>query len=224
MSACPPGAKRRLGLLSLALLSACVPEQPVAVTASLAVLPLPERIVMAPVLPDRMTALTLPDLNTAPERRVVELPPAPVTRLAEMSAPTAAPPAPIIPPREAAQPRADPPIETAPPPSVPAPLERPLAIAAPPPTRTEPPAASRDGVRVQLAAAGSTAEAMRHWAHVQQQAPELTQGLSPSVVTLERPEQPTIWRLRVGGFTTPETAQRWCDALREHRLSCWVSG
>jgi cell division septation protein DedD len=77
---------------------------------------------------------------------------------------------------------------------------------------------------VQLVAAGSEAEARAHWAAFVQRLPDLAEGREPFILPFERPGQPTVWRLRAGGFASAAEAQAWCDRLRARGAACWVSG
>jgi hypothetical protein len=182
-------------------------------------------MVLPPALPGM--ALATPRIEMPATQAAAAVDPAlriePVFRIerapaAERAAPaaTAAPPGPAaaVPPPAAPAPAVPPPAASpAPPPAAPPPA------AAPAPTP-----AGREGARVQLVAAGSQAEAERHWAAFRQRAPDLAEGREPLIQPLERPGQGMIWRLRVGGFADAEEAGRWCARLRERGLGCWVAG
>lgn len=127
---------------------------------------------------------------------------------------------------------AEPPVRPLDPPAAAAPVTLPPApvIAAPPPTPViaapprpvPPPGPPAGGARVQLVAAGSETEAMRHWAGFANRHADLAAARSAAALPLERPGRSPIWRLRIGGFAGVEDANRWCAALRERGVSCWV--
>lgn len=230
---CGSSAGRLAGLSLLVLLTDCAVPRPVAVPAEVAAAELPDRIVMPPALPRRQVGTVLPDLSPAPglaeapaaapvavaQPRVEAPEPAPTIALVAraITAPAAAePPRPIPPvPAPAAIALTAGPVEPEAPAAAPPLVERVAAHA---------PAPAREGARVQLVAAASEAEAMRHWTRFAQQAPDLAEGRAPIILAVERPDQSPIWRLRVGGFANAEAAQRWCALLRERGLGCWVSG
>jgi hypothetical protein len=240
-----------LGLGLVVALAGCAAEGPEAAPVLLVAVAPVERMVMPPALPGRITALSLPDLSQpAPLPVVVPVvAPAPEPEPAAPAAPAPVAAAPVMVAAEpvapvvavavapvivaavaTAPPAPDPaPIAEAPAPATEPPPAPPVVVASAPPPEPipRPPAAPREpreGPRVQLVAAGSEAEAMRHWARLTQQLPELTEGRTPLVLTLERPDQPTVFRLRLGGFASAEAAQAWCAQLRARGSACWVSG
>ncbi|MBN8873596.1 MAG: SPOR domain-containing protein [Rhodospirillales bacterium] len=75
---------------------------------------------------------------------------------------------------------------------------------------------------VQLAAAGSPAEAEAKWAHLAERYPALLRGRSPILRQGEANGRP-VWRLRTGGFANGAEASAFCDRLRGAGLSCWVA-
>jgi hypothetical protein len=77
---------------------------------------------------------------------------------------------------------------------------------------------------VQLVAAGSAAETMAHWDGFARRQPTLAAGRAPLVQQVERPGQPPIFRLRVGGFAGRDEAERYCAELRGQSIACWVAG
>ncbi|WP_240782598.1 SPOR domain-containing protein, partial [Roseococcus sp. SYP-B2431] len=97
----------------------------------------------------------------------------------------------------------------------------PAPRAAAPPAQAARPAAPAAGGRamIQLAAAGTEEGARADWARLQRRAPELA-GRSPVITKLEREGQPTLWRLRTGGFADQAAARAFCAQLREKSVNC----
>ncbi len=92
----------------------------------------------------------------------------------------------------------------------------------------EPPAPPRPapapGLHVQITAAGSEAEAQRHWDSFATRLPDLAAGRTPIILRLDRDNAPPVFRLRLGGFANREEAERFCTRLAERQLPCWISG
>lgn len=85
------------------------------------------------------------------------------------------------------------------------------------------PTRAAHGREVQLAAAGSPAEAEATWARLVGRYPALLQGRSP-IVRQGEAEGRTVWRLRTGGFGNAAEAKSFCDRLRGAGGTCWVAG
>ena len=228
-----PGGAGGLAVLLLAL-AGCVTTPGVEQDAGTTALAPGERIVMPPALPGRSFASVPVATVQAVMPRPLEAAPAPVVA----PLPAVAPPAEVVPVVAASvvapAPVALPVAEVAPvvvaPASVVLPVTEvaPVVAAVPPPVRqapeSTPAAVARGGVRVQLVAAGSEAEAMQHWARFAARAPDLAESRTPLVQRLDREGQVPIFRLRVGGFAGAEEAARWCATLRERQIACWVAG
>lgn len=226
-----PGGAGGLAVLLLAL-AGCVTTPGVEQDAGTTALAPGERIVMPPALPGRSFASVPVATVQAVTPRPLEAAPAPVVAPPAEVVPVVA--APVVAPAPVALPVAEVVPAVAPvvvaPASVALPVTEvaPVAAAVPPPIRQapEPPpaGAARGGVRVQLVAAGSEAEAMQHWARFAARAPDLAESRTPLVQRLDREGQAPIFRLRVGGFAGAEEAARWCATLRERQIACWVAG
>ncbi|MBN8909079.1 MAG: SPOR domain-containing protein, partial [Rhodospirillales bacterium] len=78
------------------------------------------------------------------------------------------------------------------------------------------------GREVQLAAAGSPAEAEATWARLVGRYPALLQGRSP-ILRQGEANGRQVWRLRTGGFGSAAEAKRFCDRLRGAGGTCWVA-
>jgi hypothetical protein len=76
---------------------------------------------------------------------------------------------------------------------------------------------------VQITAAGSEAEAQRHWDNFAARLPDLAAGRTPLILRVERENAPPIFRLRLAGFANREEAERFCARLAERQLACWIS-
>jgi cell division septation protein DedD len=119
-------------------------------------------------------------------------------------------------------------------PAAPAATPAPAAVAAAPagrPAATPPPAqqaarpAPATGGRfmVQFAATRSEEAARADWERLQRRAPELA-GRQPIITRLERDGQPTLWRLRTGGFADAAAARAFCASLRAREVACIPAG
>lgn len=142
-------------------------------------------------------------------------PPAAAPRVAEAPAQ----PAPTAPPAAATPPAAMAPDVAPPVPAAPA-APAPAAAAAAPAAPARPAAGT---AVVQLGALDSEAGARGEWERLSRRAPELLQGRTPQVIRFERQDQPTMWRLRTGGFTG-DTAREFCSAIRAKGGACAVIG
>jgi hypothetical protein len=148
------------------------------------------------------------------------VPPAAPEAAAPVQAPAAAPVAPAAPAQSAPpaqataqQPRAAMPVPSAP--SGPAPVPAAPAPAAP--------RAASGSVAVQLGALDSEAGARAEWERLGRRAPELLNGRLPQVTRFERPDKPTMWRLRTGGFSA-EAARDFCAEVKAKGGACAVIG
>jgi hypothetical protein len=144
-------------------------------------------------------------------------PPAPAPRLPEAPAQPPAP-APVIPAPAEAAPQAAVPVPAVPAAPV---APAPVAPAAPAPAAPTRPAAG--SVVVQLGALASEAGARSEWDRLSRRAPELLQGRTPQIIRFDRQGQPTMWRLRTGGFTG-EAAREFCSGIRAKGGACAVIG
>lgn len=125
--------------------------------------------------------------------------------------------------------------QAAPPPAAPVPAATAPATPAPAPVAAAPvpraapaqpaarPAAAAPATggrsMIQLAAATTEEGARSEWARLQRRAPDLA-GRAHSITKLERDGQPTLWRLRAGGFADPAAARAFCVQLREKNVGC----
>jgi len=91
------------------------------------------------------------------------------------------------------------------------------APAPPPPARPAPLVGGR--AQVQLVAARTEEGARADWARLQRRVPELA-GRAPVVTAFEREGQPTLYRLRTGGFADAAAARAFCEQLRAREISC----
>ncbi|MFC0410580.1 SPOR domain-containing protein [Roseomonas elaeocarpi] len=106
------------------------------------------------------------------------------------------------------------PREAAPAVSAPPPAEapRPTAAAARPP---EPASRAAEGSAVvQLGALGSEEAARAEWARLKGRLGDLLADRRPQVIRFEREGQPTMWRLRTGGFRDHDAARAFCEAAK----------
>jgi hypothetical protein len=101
-------------------------------------------------------------------------------------------------------------------PAFPAPVQATPAPAVPKP-------AANGAVVVQLGALDSEAGARQEWERLSRRAPELLNGRSPQIIRFDRPDKPTMWRLRAGGFSA-EAARDFCAGLRAKGGACAVIG
>ena len=76
---------------------------------------------------------------------------------------------------------------------------------------------------VQFAATRSEEAARADWQRLQRRVPELA-GRQPIVAKLEREGQPTLWRLRTGGFADLAAARAFCEPLRAREIACVAAG
>jgi cell division septation protein DedD len=113
-------------------------------------------------------------------------------------------------------------------PGLPAPVEPRLAepvAAAPPPRVLEPVAAPPVAAApagqsmVQLGALSTEEAARAVWARLQRRVPELA-GLQPRVIRLDRPGQPTLYRLRAVGLPDTAAARVLCESVRSRSGQC----
>ena len=103
------------------------------------------------------------------------------------------------------------------------PAARPAA--APPPAQqaARPTAAGGGRVMVQFLAARTEEGARADWERLQRRTPELA-GRTPIITRLEREGQPTLWRLRTGGFADAAAARAFCEPLRAREIGCVTVG
>ncbi|UPY35752.1 SPOR domain-containing protein [Sediminicoccus sp. KRV36] len=125
-----------------------------------------------------------------------------------------------VPPQTPPAPAAAAGVPAAAPPATPA---RPAA--APPPAQQAARPAPATGGRfmVQFAATRSEEGARADWERLQRRAPELA-GRQPIITRLERDGQPTLWRLRAGGFADAAAARAFCEQLRARDIACIPAG
>ena len=92
--------------------------------------------------------------------------------------------------------------------------------AAPPPAQQAARPAPATGGRfmVQFAATRSEEAARADWERLQRRVPELA-GRQPVIARLEREGQPTLWRLRTGGFADAAAARAFCEPLRAREIA-----
>ena len=88
--------------------------------------------------------------------------------------------------------------------------------AAPATARTAEPAprANEGSAVVQLGALGSEEAARAEWNRLKGRLGDLLADRRPQVIRFEREGQPTMWRLRTGGFRDHEAARAFCDAAK----------
>ena len=77
--------------------------------------------------------------------------------------------------------------------------------------------------QVQFLAARSEEGARADWARLQRRVPELA-GRAPVITTFERDGQPTLYRLRTGGFADAAAARAFCEQLRARNVACMPVG
>lgn len=141
-------------------------------------------------------------------RAQVAPPPAPV--------PAEAPGVPDVAPATGAPPPPSAPA-TAPPPA--APPAAATAIGAAPPVALPAPV-PQGRVAVQLGALPAEEAARAEWDRLARRMPELLGAVRPQFLRAERPDQPPVWRIRVGGFADAETARGFCDRVRAGGGAC----
>ena len=141
-------------------------------------------------------------------------PPAAAPLQAEAPAVTPAQPAPqaapAAPPQRVAPPVPAAPAGPAPVPAAPAPAPAPRVVAG-------------GSAVVQLGALDSQAGALAEWERLSRRAPGLLDGRTPQVIRFDRPDKPTMWRLRTGGFSA-EAARDFCAEVRAKGGACAVIG
>ena len=98
-------------------------------------------------------------------------------------------------------------------------------VATPPPAqqaaRPAPVAGGR--AQVQFLAARTEEGARADWARLQRRVPELA-GRAPVITAFEREGQPTLYRLRTGGFADAAAARAFCEPLRAREIACIAVG
>nr|WP_282571864.1 SPOR domain-containing protein [Roseomonas acroporae] len=104
------------------------------------------------------------------------------------------------------------PAPAGPAPAGPAPAAAPAATAPTPGGR----------VHIQLGALNSEEAARGEWAKLSGRLPELLGGRRPAITRLEREGQPTLWRLRAGGFADAAAGRAACEQVRSRGGACSV--
>ncbi|MGQ9367293.1 tetratricopeptide repeat protein [Azospirillum sp. ST 5-10] len=163
-------------------------------------------------------AIAAADPGTAMAPLVAAVPARP-TPMAESAAPPA-PVAPVAAPLPAAP---LPAAAVAPPPVAAVAPQRDAGVTAPGP-RPAPATPSHGGTRarVQVAAHGTEAAALRHWGLLTAEFPDLFDGLAPIVVPDGRPDRTEpLFHLRIA-FADPDAAARFCEAMLQQRKECTV--
>jgi cell division septation protein DedD len=122
----------------------------------------------------------------------------------------------------ATQPRVEPPAPAQPQAqqqqAVATPAARPAAPARPAPVPAAAPAAAGRW-QVQLGALNSEAAARSAWDAALRRTPELG-SRHPVITELKRDNQPTLWRLRVGGLADAAAARSLCEAVKTKGGNC----
>jgi hypothetical protein len=177
--------------------------------------------------PGSATVASLPPVtSTAPAPRPVVAQPVASQPVASQPAPAQTAPAqPVV-----AAPRAVPPRPAAPAPTPAAPERVQTAAAAPSaPVSLRPaaapaaaPAATGSGFMVQLGAPGSEAEARSSFASLQRRYADQLAGESPTIRRADLGNGRTVYRLRVGPFSSEDAAQK-CEALKAAGGQCFVA-
>lgn len=177
--------------------------------------------------PGSTTVASLPPVApTAPAPRPVVAPP--VSSQPVASEPVSSQPAPAQP--VATAPRAAPPRPAAPAPTPAAPERVQTAAASPSaPVSLRPaaapaaaPAVTGSGFMVQLGAPGSEAEARSSFASLQRRYADQLAGESPTIRRADLGNGRTVYRLRVGPFSSEDAAQK-CEALKAAGGQCFVA-
>jgi hypothetical protein len=75
------------------------------------------------------------------------------------------------------------------------------------------PAGPAGRARIQIGALGSEEAARTEWDRLVRRVPELA-GRQPQISRFDREGQPTLWRLRTGGFADAAAARAACEAVR----------
>ena len=177
--------------------------------------------------PGSTTVASLPPVTpTAPTPAAVVAQPVSSQPLASQPAPAQTAPAQPV----ATVPRAAPPRAAAPAPAPAAPERVQTAAAAPSaPVSLRPaaapaaaPAATGSGFMVQLGAPGSEAEARSSFASLQRRYADQLAGESPTIRRADLGNGRTVYRLRVGPFSSEDAAQK-CEALKAAGGQCFVA-
>ena len=111
----------------------------------------------------------------------------------------------------------------APAPAVAQPPARPAAAPAPAQQAARPAPATGGRFMVQFAATRSEEAARTEWERLQRRVPELA-GRQPVITRLERDGQPTLWRVRTGGFADSAAARAFCEPIRAREIACIPAG
>lgn len=99
----------------------------------------------------------------------------------------------------------------------------PAASQAPRPGSTATSAAQAEGLSgVQLAATSDEEGALSVWAKLQQQFPDLLKGRTPEIIPAIVGGK-SVWRLRLGGFSSVSAAQGFCAKLTNGGAACTVA-
>ncbi|MBU6419476.1 MAG: SPOR domain-containing protein [Proteobacteria bacterium] len=83
-------------------------------------------------------------------------------------------------------------------------------------------AAAENMTSVQLAATSSEDDVLGIWVKLRQKFPDLMKGRQPEIIPVILNGQ-SIWRLRLGGFTSVEDAKAFCDELAAKGAACTVA-
>ncbi|WP_249732319.1 SPOR domain-containing protein, partial [Roseococcus sp. SDR] len=102
------------------------------------------------------------------------------------------------------------------------PAARPAATPAPA-QQARPAPAAGGRFMVQFAATRSEEAARTEWERLQRRIPELA-GRQPIITRLERDGQPTLWRVRTGGFADAAAARAFCEPIRAREIACIPAG
>jgi len=78
-----------------------------------------------------------------------------------------------------------------------------------------------DQPTVQLAAVTDAKQAEAVWRRVREDAPQLTEGHNPEILSAEVNGR-QVWRLRAGGFENVAAARAFCRDIRAAKTDCWV--
>jgi cell division septation protein DedD len=103
------------------------------------------------------------------------------------------------------------------------PPARPAAAPAPAQQTARPAPATGGRFMVQFAATRSEESARAEWERLQRRVPELA-GRQPIITRLERDGQPTLWRVRTGGFADAAAARAFCGPVRAREVACITAG
>ncbi|MDE1895592.1 MAG: SPOR domain-containing protein [Rhodospirillales bacterium] len=83
-------------------------------------------------------------------------------------------------------------------------------------------AAAKSMTAVQLAATSDEDGVLAVWVQLQQKFPDLLKGRQPEIIPAIVNGQ-SVWRLRVGGFASPDAAKSFCDDLSSKGAACTVA-